>query len=230
MVGVGYAKNVKSSCRKLFKKLRKAHSAAAASGSGAAGKSGTPEADDSEVSEQQVEEESSKKPVPTKKATAVTAKKGATKKTVGKTVTPKKASAGGPKTPATKGKGAKGKKVETNNEDEGELVAKEDDVVSAKSDPEDEQMNEDGEDGKLPQSLTSNTAFPLPVMTEAPLSMVINGEAVVYTPRDIEVANSHEVTLVDYLIWKSENNYDFYLNVDQNASASQSGVEVSDKV
>ena len=229
MVGVGYAKNVKSSCRKLFKKLRKAHSAAAASGSGAAGMSGTPEADDSEASEQQVEEESSKQPVPTKKATAATAKKGATKKTVGKTVTPKKASAGGPKTPA-KGKGAKGKKVETNNEDEGELVAKEDDVVSAKSDPEDEQMNEDGEDGKLPQSLTSNTALPLPVMTEAPLSVVINGEAVVYTPRDIEVANSHEVTLVDYLIWKSENNYNFYLNVDQKASASQSGVEVSDKV
>lgn len=229
MVGVGYAKNVKSSCRKLFEKLRKAHNAVAASGSGAAGKSGTPEADDSEAGEE-AEEESSKKPAPTKKATAATAKKGATKKTVGKTVTPKKASAGGPKTAATKGKGAKGKNAETNNEDEGEWVAKEDDVVPAKSDSEDEKMKEDGEDGKLPQSLTSNTELPLPVTTEAPLSVVINGEAVIYTPRDVEVANSHEVTLVDYLIWKSENNYDFYLNADQNASASQGAVEVSDKV
>jgi hypothetical protein len=91
-------------------------------------------------------------------------------------------------------------------------------------------MKNQDEDGKLPQSLSSVNEMPPPATYEIALSVATNGEVMAYTPRDVEVAKSHQVSLVEYLIWKSTNNYDFYLNEDQSASACQGAFEISSKV
>jgi hypothetical protein len=249
-----HSKNVRSSLRKLFDKLKLQHKGAPAGSSSTVlasietdedeaaedsdektspkkpvtKKAATPkkgvEADDDEAAEESDEKKSPKKAATksvTKKGT-VTKKTATPKKGVGKTTAPKKAGAGGPKTPA-KAKGKKGK-VEPEADAEGEDEA-------TKNESGDEKMKEADEDGKLPQSLTSINERPLPVAAEGSGMLVTtSGQVFSYTPRDVEVAKSHEVTLIDYLIWKAENNYDFYLDRNQNNSASQDAAEVSDKV
>jgi hypothetical protein len=215
MVGIKLGKNARQSLRNIFKKLQTQHNSTAGSSSGPTAEAATPEADENEADEESDEKKSPKKTI-TKRGTA-TKKPATPKKTVGKNTTPKKAAAKAPAKSKAKGKKAKA-------ESEGEEDA------AAKTESSDEKMKDGGEDGKLPQSPSSTSEVPHPVIPEAPLTVVINGEIVVYTPRDIEVAESHEVSLVDYLIWKSTNDYDFYLNADQNTSASQGALEISDKV
>jgi hypothetical protein len=184
-----------------------------------------------DAAEASEEDESAKKVV--KKAPA--AKKGAAaKKGVGKTTAPKKASAGGPK-PAAKRKGKKAAKAEE-AEDEAEVV---DAKVEGEDNDDDDDDNDDdaaaaakGEEGdmkdpgksldSLPNAPTPSNAAPSEglttlatagAMTGPPLYITIRGDEYTYTPYDVYVANSHEITLEHWLEWKKFNfNYDDWLD------------------
>jgi hypothetical protein len=176
-----------------------------------------------EVVEEVSEEEDLDKKVVVKKGPA--AKKGtAVKKGVGKATAPKKASAGGPKSTA-KGKGKKAGKTEEAEDEaddvEAEVEGGEDDAAKGE-DEDDIKMKE--ANGKLHESLPiaptpsqgdpqENRIVPAgPVMTGPPLYITIEGEEYTYTPYDVYVAQSHEITLEHYLTWKKSNDYSFYID------------------
>lgn len=254
LVNYNHAKNVKAAVNKLFERLKKQHNmATVAASSDAAEKATTPEADDgdemveespkkspvkkataakkgkaSAAAEEASDKEESptKKPV-TKKGTA-TAKKATTpKKVVGKTTAPKKASAGGPKTPV-KGKGKKAAMTEEVEEEaEAEGDAETDDNADAKSEDTDKVM-EDVEEaaGKSTQSPPADNELPvdIPTTVASPEALaaavadpakpmfhiLIQGYDYSYAPFDVSVANRYKMTLREYLQWKEYNDYTFY--------------------
>jgi hypothetical protein len=190
---MNHAKNAKSALKNLFEKLKKQQNLAAAGSSTADGdNAATPEAEDGD---EEAVEDAPKMKTPARKTTRTTkkgednedvdeeepaktakktvAKKGAAaskstaKKGVRKTTAPKKAAAGGPKTPGkgkTKGKGkAKAEESEVEAKVEtAEVEMVEGDAATAKAEPEDEDMKDTEFDGKSPNSLTHSTELVAP--------------------------------------------------------------------
>jgi len=192
LISMSHAKNAKSALKNLFEKLKKQQNLAAAGSSADAENTGTPEAEDGaeEADEGSPKEKTparktratkkteaddnedgdeEEKPAKTPKKPAVkkgaATPKSAAKKGVGKATAPKKASAGGPKTPA-KGKGKKGKAEDSEPEAEAEVETGDVEMAgvdaAAKAEPEDEEVKDVDEDaGKFPHSLTQGTELPI---------------------------------------------------------------------
>jgi hypothetical protein len=221
LISMNHAKNAKSALKNLFEKLKKQQNLAAAGSSTAdADNAATPEAEDGD---EEAGEDTPKMKTPARKPTRTTkkaednedvdeeepaktakktvAKKGAAaskstaKKGVGKTTAPKKASAGGTKTPGkgkTKGKGkAKAEESEAEAEVEtAEVEMVEGDAVTAKAEPEDKDMKDAEFDGKSPNSLTHSTELVAP-QTSVP---VVASAAAVPDPAE-PLAQSAELSI-----------------------------------
>lgn len=177
------------------------------------------------------DEDSSKKPT----AKKVTTKKAASvKKGVGKTTAPKKASSGGPKTPI-RGKGKKSKIEEPEAKAEAEQEADVNDA-SAKAEGDDDADMEDlteEEAGKSSQSLTQSSEIaplPTPALVTIPtnllpgfvappappkianptrplLEMIIQGYVYYYTPWDQYIADSHGISIREWLQFKETSDH-----------------------
>jgi hypothetical protein len=218
LVGYSHAKNVKAAVNKMFERLKKQQNITAA-GSSSTEKAITPEASDGD----ETVEESPKKPA-AKKSAATATKPATTKKRVGKSTAPRKASLGGPKTPNT----GKGKKAAQTEEIQQEVEAEGDaDAFDAKSEGTDKAMKDDEEaTGKSTQSPPVENKFPIEIPTTVAspealaaavadpakpiFHILVQGYDYQYTPFDVSVASHYEMILGDYLQWKEYNDYTFY--------------------
>ncbi|KAH7370833.1 hypothetical protein BKA65DRAFT_545531 [Rhexocercosporidium sp. MPI-PUGE-AT-0058] len=223
--GIKYGKNARQSCKRLFKKIKDSHPEINIDGSAVAG-SGSGAEEGSEENEG-AEAEEGDAPKRAGRGTSKAPKATGAKKTVGKTVAPKKAAAAPKKAPVKKASATKSaaKAVAKSESDDADGVEVEEEAV--------ELMDQDEEDGNVPLSasdhlvaealstsnLLSQAEQPLSVSTSVAvdaltyfvseeLHMHINGYDYLYCNQDIIDAQLHGITLEHFILWKFENGVD----------------------